>query len=323
MTTEDVRGGSLPWMAPELLNNECTSIATDVWAFGMVVLELFTRLQPFHDCRTPANLMYRLSWGPLPHRPPAHLTEFRMTDIWWGICTSCWRTDPSLRPTIEVIVEKVRRAVNKSGPVMSGPSVNAYPLSVGTSHLSSAGDGPRTAPISGNDCLLPCTTLRGHANKILSMAFPPDGRRIISGSANRLVCQWDVHSRTQVGSLFTGHLDWVRSVAFSPNGGLVASGSYDSTIRLWNPRTGVQCGPPLQGHAGTVFSVVSSPNGRGVFSGSADQTICLWDVPTGAKVRALIGHTDKIQSVAVSRDCTIASGSYDKTLRLWDARAGV
>ncbi|KAI6148913.1 WD40 repeat-like protein [Pisolithus tinctorius] len=323
MTTEDIRGGSFPWMAPELLNDGCTSSATDVWAFGMTVLELFTRSRPFHDCFNMASVVYRISWGPLPHRPPAGLTEFRMTDPWWDICTSCWRTDPSLRPTIEAIVEKVRRAVHAFGPATSRPSVHAYPLTVNTSRLSSAGDGPRTAPITVNDCLLPCTTLKGHADKILSMAFSPDGRRIISGSANRLVCQWDVHSRTQVGSLFTGHLDWVRSVAFSPNGELVASGSYDSTIRLWNARTGVQSGPPLQGHAGTVFSVVSSPNGRGVFSGSADQTICLWDVPTGAKVRALIGHTDKIQSVAVSRDCTIASGSYDKTLRLWDARAGV
>ncbi|KAG6329740.1 hypothetical protein ID866_9348 [Astraeus odoratus] len=44
-------GGSYPWMAPELLNDYVPSIVGDVWVFGMSILELFTRLVPFHDCK--------------------------------------------------------------------------------------------------------------------------------------------------------------------------------------------------------------------------------------------------------------------------------
>ncbi|KAI6006161.1 kinase-like domain-containing protein, partial [Pisolithus marmoratus] len=111
MTTDAIRGGSFPWMAPELLNNGSVSIETDVWAFGMTVVELFTRAPPFHDCTSLANVMYRLKCGRLPLRPAAQSTRSRLTSAWWAICTSCWRTDPSSRPTMAVVAEHVWRAM--------------------------------------------------------------------------------------------------------------------------------------------------------------------------------------------------------------------
>ncbi|KAI6021105.1 WD40-repeat-containing domain protein [Pisolithus marmoratus] len=317
MTTNAIRGGSFPWMAPELLDNGSGSVAADVWAFGMTVLELFTRSPPFYDCTSVANVVYRLTCGRLPVRPDAQLTQFRLTSAWWDICTSCWRTDPSSRPTMVVVAERVRRAMYGTGPRVS---THVNPI---ISPPFSTGEGPQLTPIAEDACLLPCATLRQPADKILSISFSPDGRRIVSGSANRVVSQWDVHTRAQIGPPLIGHLDWVRSVAFSPSGEWVASGSYDKTICLWDVHRGVQTGLSLHGHTGRVFSVAFSPDGRGVASGSADKTICLWDVQAQTRLRTLVGHTDKVQSVAVSRDCMIASGSHDKTLRVWDGRTGV
>ncbi|KAG6328702.1 hypothetical protein ID866_10386 [Astraeus odoratus] len=80
-----VVGGSFPWMAPELLNNYVPSIAGDVWAFGMTLLELFTRSVPFHDCKHVANVMVRILQHRLPDRPTEVSTNFRMSDAWWDL----------------------------------------------------------------------------------------------------------------------------------------------------------------------------------------------------------------------------------------------
>ncbi|KAG6330426.1 hypothetical protein ID866_8661, partial [Astraeus odoratus] len=43
-------GHSLNWMPPESVDNNEATTKGDVWAFGMTVLELFTRKIPFHGC---------------------------------------------------------------------------------------------------------------------------------------------------------------------------------------------------------------------------------------------------------------------------------
>ncbi|KAI6100653.1 kinase-like domain-containing protein, partial [Pisolithus croceorrhizus] len=104
------RGGSCPWMTPELLDNCTPSAEADVWAFGMTVLELFTRLIPYHDCLRVENVIVRLTKGELPPRPSEESTLFRMTDVWWEICVSCWRSEPSSRPSMRELMEKVKGA---------------------------------------------------------------------------------------------------------------------------------------------------------------------------------------------------------------------
>ncbi|KAI6014913.1 hypothetical protein PISMIDRAFT_687935 [Pisolithus microcarpus 441] len=108
MTVLSPRGGSYPWMAPELLDNYNPSTEGDVWAFGMTVLELFTRTIPFPDCPRFENVIFRLITGKLPLRPSEESTLSRMTDEWWEICTACWILEPSLRPSTEEITEKVK-----------------------------------------------------------------------------------------------------------------------------------------------------------------------------------------------------------------------
>ncbi|KAL4064743.1 kinase-like domain-containing protein [Scleroderma yunnanense] len=56
-------GGTLMWMAPEQLGDEIASVQSDVWAFGMTALELFTRKVPFQGVSTIPGLMARIMHG--------------------------------------------------------------------------------------------------------------------------------------------------------------------------------------------------------------------------------------------------------------------
>ena len=75
-------------------------------------------------------------------------------------------------------------------------------------------------------------TLKGHAFSVRSVAFSPDGQRIVSGSADKTVKIWDANSGKELQTL-RGHASGVRSVAFSPDGQRIASGSADKTLKIW------------------------------------------------------------------------------------------
>ncbi|KAI5995843.1 kinase-like domain-containing protein, partial [Pisolithus albus] len=97
------RGSSLRWLAPENLDTWATNRQADIWAFGMTVLELFSRKNPFHEARMEHTIMLRISRGP-PSRPSNEATCFRLCDTWWNICLECWKSDPSARPAVKDIV---------------------------------------------------------------------------------------------------------------------------------------------------------------------------------------------------------------------------
>ncbi|KAL4072066.1 kinase-like domain-containing protein [Scleroderma citrinum] len=64
MTVDKICGGALNWMAPEIISGGEVSAEGDVWAFGMTVLELFTRNIPRYP----------------PSRPSEDETLSRLTD---------------------------------------------------------------------------------------------------------------------------------------------------------------------------------------------------------------------------------------------------
>ncbi|KIO10659.1 hypothetical protein M404DRAFT_72953, partial [Pisolithus tinctorius Marx 270] len=105
--------------------------------------------------------------------------------------------------------------------------------------------------------------LHGHTDDVTSVAFSPDGNRIVSGSSDKTVRVWDAKSGNQIGSPLKGHTDHghtsnVTSVAFSPDGNRIVSGSEDKTLRVWDAKSGDQIGSPLKGHTQDAHSVAFS-----------------------------------------------------------------
>ncbi|CRZ17147.1 WD40 repeat domain-containing protein [Mycolicibacterium neworleansense] len=156
---------------------------------------------------------------------------------------------------------------------------------------------------------------------VRSVAFSPDGSRIVSGSADSVVQVWDAVSGQPVGTPMR-HGDRVTSVAFSPDGSRIVSGSADNSVRVWDAVTGQSAGEPMR-HDAAVMSVAFSPAGSRIVSGGADKTVRVWDTASGKPVGAPMRHSDTVASVAFSPDGShIVSGGYDKTVRVWDAVSG-
>jgi WD40 repeat protein len=141
-------------------------------------------------------------------------------------------------------------------------------------------------------------SLKGHTEFINSVAFSPDGQRIVSATGHFVpkpddlrvkpgeVKVWDAATGEELLSL-RGHTVPVWSVTWGANGQRIVSGGgvpgSPGEVKVWDAATGQEL-LSLKGHAGSVSSVAFSANGQRIVSaGSGDQTtpseISVWDAP--------------------------------------------
>ena len=135
--------------------------------------------------------------------------------------------------------------------------------------------------------------LKGHKGAVLSLAFSPDGRRLISGSDfdDKTVRIWNVEDPQHMMQLhlLTEHRDGIFSVALSVDGRHAVSTSRDTTIRLWDidrEKSKVINGTG-RNRSEQVDAVSFSPDGRYLASGSRAGRVVLWDANTGDLIREL------------------------------------
>src|SRR5262249_29566480 len=126
------------------------------------------------------------------------------------------------------------------------------------------------------------------------VAFSPDGRSALSGSASSdgedaVLKLWEVATGKPIRA-FTGHSETVQSVAFSPDGITALSGS---PLRLWDVATGKE----LRTLAPGGKSVALSPDGLTALT----DRLTLVEVATGKVLRSF-ADSSAVNAVAFSPD---------------------
>ena len=179
-------------------------------------------------------------------------------------------------------------------------------------------------------------TLKGHTNAVLSVAVSPNGKYIVSGSADWSVILWEAESGRRIHdyighgqgliNFLTSRVGGVNSVAFSPDGKYIVSGSDDLTLKVWDHKT-KELNSTAKGHKMSVSSVAFSPDGKYIVSGSFDQTLKMWNNKLMYLIRTIEASSQAdwvcAISITVSPDSrNIVSGSGDGTLKLWEAANG-
>jgi hypothetical protein len=115
----------------------------------------------------------------------------------------------------------------------------------------------RTARLWEADTGKQLHVFEGHTHWVKSVAFAPDGRRLLTGDEDGVVRLWDAETHKELHRL-KGHQGPVESVAFAPDGRRVLTGSTDGTARLWDADSGQEVCRLVGSRDGTV---VFTPDG--------------------------------------------------------------
>jgi len=112
-STETSRG-STRWLAFEYFDHEELEVfrlnpKTDVWAFGMTLLELLTGELPYAHIRSDSRTITEIVMGKLPHEPIIEDgdSDADLKRYMWSVCLKCWAKDPKERPSMGDVLEEM------------------------------------------------------------------------------------------------------------------------------------------------------------------------------------------------------------------------
>lgn len=170
--------------------------------------------------------------------------------------------------------------------------------------------------VTGGDLVL---TYRGHQNAVNSVAWSPDGTKIVSASSDGTVQVWN----TQTGKTIISkdQRGIIATAAWSPDGKFIASGGSQKAVQVWNASDGRTIAT-YQGHRGAISSVAWSLDGKKIASASTDGTVQVWNALNGDHILTYKGHKGAVNSIAWSpdpyaSDTYIASASSDGSVQIW------
>ncbi|KAI5122316.1 hypothetical protein M0805_002483 [Coniferiporia weirii] len=98
--------GKIRYLAPELMNSESNStFETDIYAFGMLSLEITTRLPAFYYLNTAKLVVLAVS---LKKERPDRTRYPRLPDRVWDFFSRCWHDDPGIRPVARSLAKSIK-----------------------------------------------------------------------------------------------------------------------------------------------------------------------------------------------------------------------
>ncbi len=151
-----------------------------------------------------------------------------------------------------------------------------------------------------------------HPANVMSLAFAPDGRWLVSAHADGAILTWDTEER-ELAADFREHSASVEAVAFAPDGNRVASAGEDGSVIVWDTERRLK-EAVLLWHPITITAVAFSADGRLLASNDLDGNLAMWEV-AGWRQRWALKAAKRITSeasycVAISPDARWVATSY-------------
>jgi WD40 repeat protein/serine/threonine protein kinase len=167
-------------------------------------------------------------------------------------------------------------------------------------------------------------TFTGHTAAVVQLAYSPDGKRLVSRSADGTVKEWDVATGQEIRAIKLKDYPQGRGWAqYSPDGKQIVAASRDGTMKVWDATTGQQLRTVKSPIApGDLVSQALGPDGKWVALGNVDGTVALCDATTGQVVHTLKGDTAIAWQLAFSPDGQRLSCTHNPMLRVWDVTTG-
>lgn len=99
------------WQAPEILREEEFSEKSDVYAYGLILWELYTRSHPYSELNS--SFLYEIEDAALSGMRPAIPAD--CPEEYSRLVVACWADNPQDRPTFPLILEELHSMIEKSG----------------------------------------------------------------------------------------------------------------------------------------------------------------------------------------------------------------
>jgi RNA polymerase sigma factor (sigma-70 family) len=164
----------------------------------------------------------------------------------------------------------------------------------------------------------------GHEGELLSIAFSPDGKRVVTGSGDRTARVWDAHNGKELGK-FAGDLSFGHALALSPNGKLVAGYDAANNLFIWDFETrAVLAKFTVSAWGMPAFT----PDGRRLIVADHEKVI-EWDITAQKEVRRFAtGKSNHVH--AISRDGSVLAiapfipvpKGEEAHIQIWDVASG-
>ena len=130
-------------------------------------------------------------------------------------------------------------------------------------------------------------TLGESTNSVFSVAFSPDGTRLLTAGRDAQVRTWEVATGYALAGTVPAHMYTINHLAFSPDGRYLASCSLDKSIKLWDSATmtllRVLDRTRAAGHGTSVNRLVWPGTENRLVSCSDDRSLAVWQLTVSSE----------------------------------------
>lgn len=126
---------------------------------------------------------------------------------------------------------------------------------------------------------IPVREFEAHTDAVRAVAVFSDGRRVVTGSADKTLCLWDLEEGVVLKKM-EGHRNAIRAIVVSRDEQFIASGDYNGELIAWDSDTRNPLTQIIKAHFGSIYSLDFSADGALLATGSLDGTVKLWSTST-------------------------------------------